>query len=520
MGAPSAAPAGGVSQRWVLAATVLASGMAFIDGTVVNIALPLIQESLGASGTAVQWIVEAYSLFFSALILVGGAMGDRFGRRRVFMAGVTLFALASAACGLARNVSELITARAIQGIGASLLVPGSLAILSAAFPAGERGRAIGTWSAFTSVATSAGPLLGAWLVQTVSWRAAFLLNLPLAAAVLFIAWRHLPETRDPAARPLDITGAALATAALGGVVLGLIESVNRGWRDPWVVGALLAGVIALVAFVFEERRSRNPMLPPSLFRERTFVAANLLTLFLYAALSAAFFYLPFDLLQAQEFTPAEAGAAMMPLIVLLSSLSMWSGGFVQRVGARLPLTLGPAIAGLGFGLLALPGVGAGYWSGFFPALCVLGLGMGVTVAPLTTVVMNSVPREQAGSASGVNNAVARVAGLLAIALFGIVVSWTFHRTLERSLNEISVSPAMRRAVMAESSKLGATRPPAQASPTEAAQIADQVKASLVASFRVVTLIAAALALAASACAGWGLKSPAAAKASGSPRGPG
>jgi EmrB/QacA subfamily drug resistance transporter len=500
----AAPPCARNARSWVLAATVLGSSMAFVDGTVVNVSLPQIQARLGASGAGAQWIVEAYALLFSSLILVGGALGDRLGRRRVFVSGVGLFALASAACAAAGSVEALVAARAVQGIGAALLVPNSLAILGAAFPPAERGRAVGAWSAFTSAAMAIGPLLGGWLVQAISWRAACLINLPAAAAVVGIARAKVPETREVAARSLDVRGAVLVTLGLAGVISGLIASADRGGKDPRVVASLAAGALLLGAFVFAERRSPHPMVPPSLFRVRTFLAANLLTLFLYAALGAGLYFLAFDLIQAQGFTPAAAGAAVMPLIVFTFALSRWSGGLADRIGARRPLLFGPAIAAAGFALLAIPGSGATYSAGFLPGLSAIGLGLAVTVAPLTSVVLGSVPAADTGTASGVNNAVARVASLLAIAALGILFAAVFHRELDRRLASGDVSPATREHLRAESAKLGAVRPPAGAGETEARLVEQSVRSAVAAAFRVVTLACAALALLASACAAWGV----------------
>ena len=498
---PCARPA----RPWVLAATILGSSMAFVDMTIVNVSLPVIQSRLGASGTGAQWIVEAYALFLSALILAGGALGDRLGRRRVFLTGIAIFALSSAACGLARDVAELVAARSIQGIGAALLVPNSLAILGAAFPASERGRAIGTWSAFSSVASAVGPLAGGWLVQSISWRAAFFVNLPIAAAVAGISVFFVPESRNPDARRLDVLGASLVTLGLAGSTYALIESADRGWSDGRVLASLAIGAFGLVAFVFQERRSPHPMVPPSLFRIRAFLAANLLTLFLYAALGASLYFISFDLIQAQGWTPTATGAAIVPLIVFMFALSRWSGALADRIGPRLQLTWGPAITALGFALLAIPGAGANFWTGFLPGLCAIGFGMALTVAPLTTVVLGAVDSRHAGTASGVNNAVARVAGLLAIAALGILFAGIFHRSLDRRLASADVSSATREHVRAESGKLGATRPPPDAARDEARTVESAVRDSVAVSFRVVSLACAALALAASGCAAWGIR---------------
>jgi EmrB/QacA subfamily drug resistance transporter len=487
-------PCGRSAARWTLAATILGSGMAFVDGSVVNVALPVLQKSLNASAPQVQWLVEAYLLFLSSLVLVGGSLGDRIGRRRVFLAGVALFAAASAACGLAPGVGALIVARAVQGIGAALLIPSSLAILGSVFPAGERGRAIGIWSSLTAIAGVIGPLLGGWLVQVSSWRAVFFINLPMAAAVAGITFAKVPESRNARAKSLDLPGALLATLGLGGLVFGLIEAPTAGWQAPRVWISLSVGAAALCAFAAVERRSRHPMVPGALLRNRVFVGANLLTLFLYAALSEAFFFLPFDLIQAQGYPPARAGAAILPLVLILFALSRTTGAIADRIGPRILLTAGPASAAVGFFLLSVPGVGARYATAFLPALVVLGLGMAMTVAPLTTTVLNAVEPEQQGTASGVNNAVARVAGLLAIAALGIVASRSFDRTLTERLSQPGFSAAAREIPRSERNKLGAAQPPAGLRAPEAARVREAIAFSLVAAFRVLMRIAAALAL--------------------------
>ena len=394
-------------------------------------------------------------------MLVGGSLADRFGRRRIFLLGVIVFAAASLACGLAPGAAALIAARGLQGIGAALLVPSSLAMLGAAFSASERGKAVGTWSALTSLGSAIGPALGGWLVQTFSWRAVFLINLPIAAVLLWITVRRVPETRNPEAAGLDVAGAVLATVGLGALVFGLIEAPARGWSDPHVWGSVLAGVTGLAAFIAVERRARHPMAPLSLFRNRTFTAANLLTLFLYAALAALFFFLPFVLIQARGYSPAASGAALLPLIVLVSGGSRAAGAFADRVGPRLPLTLGPAIAAAGFALFAVLPADAGYAVSMLPALIVLGTGMAITVAPLTAAVLNSVDRDDQGAASGINNAVARVAGLLAIAVFGIAAAAAFQRELDRRLDAAAVArlggdPAPPRARALENGRAAAS----------------------------------------------------------------
>ena len=480
--------------KWVLAATIVGSSMAFIDGTVVNVALPTLQADLTANAAQVQWVVQSYSLLLAALILVGGSLGDRFGRRRVYGLGVALFALASVWCGLATSVEQLIGARALQGVGGALLVPGSLAIISASYSGEARGKAIGTWSGFTSITTALGPVLGGWLVENASWRWVFFINLPLAAIVLaLVAWR-VPESRDPDAnRGLDWTGAALATVGLGAVVLGLTNAAADGWTDRLVIGSLIGGAAALAAFVAVEARGRAPMMPLSLFSSRTFSGANLLTLLLYAGLGGALYFVPFNLIQVQGYGSTAAGAALLPMILILSLLSRYAGGFIRRFGAKRPLVLGPTIAGIGFALFARPGVGGSYWSTVFPAVVVLGLGMAITVAPLTTSVMNAVEERHSGLASGINNAVSRAAGLLAIAVFGIVVAGAFGSGLRDRLADTELLDRARHAVFAQEDELAAIRPPADLPPEQQAAVDEAIDASFVDGYRLAMLIAAGLA---------------------------
>jgi EmrB/QacA subfamily drug resistance transporter len=498
-----AAPCGRDAEPWVLVATILGSSMGFIDGTAVNVALPALQRDLGATVAGVQWIVEAYALFLSALLLVGGSLGDRFGRRKVFLIGIAGFAAASAACGLAGNTAQLIAARAVQGVAAALMVPGSLAILSAAFDEKRRGKAIGTWSGFGSITAAVGPLVGGWLVDHASWRWVFFLNLPLAVAVILISLRWVPESRDEqTAGRIDVPGALLATLGLGGLTFGLIQSSSLGWGNPWVIGALVAGGAALLGFVGVESRSPAPMMPLELFRSPTFAGANLLTLWLYAALGGALFFLPFDLIQVHRYSATAAGAALLPFVLLMFSLSRWSGGLVDRYGARRPLIVGPAIAGAGFALFAMPFSTGGYWTAFFPAIVVLGIGMSISVAPLTTTVMGAVDSRHAGIASGINNAVSRCAGLLAVAVMGILMLGLFSHGLDRRLAGIDLPPQARTAMAAQRERLAALQIPAGLAEPARAAARSAVDRAFLDGFRGVLLSAAGLALLASLSAAW------------------
>jgi EmrB/QacA subfamily drug resistance transporter len=480
--------------RWVLAATILASSMVFIDSSAVNVALPVLQQSLDASATEVQWVVEIYMLLLAALILVGGALGDRLGRRRVFVWGVCIFALASVWCGLAPDPAQLIAARAVQGIGGALLVPGSLAIISASFDEASRGAAIGTWSGATAITAAAGPVVGGWLAGHASWRWVFLLNIPLAVAVLLIAVTRVPESRDPSATgQLDWAGAAVSVGALGLLVYGLIESPNLGFAHPLVLTTITAGVLLCGAFIRVESSVRAPMMPLDMFRSRPFTGANLLTLFLYGALGGALFFVPFNLIQVQDYTPAQAGAAWLPFILIIAALSRWIGTLVPVVGARVLLVTGPLITAAGFLLAALPGAGGRYWTTFFPAFVVMGLGMAVAVAPLVTVVMGSVESRRAGVASGINNAVSRAAGLLGLAVMGVLVLTVSNRELGRRLASTQVRPAVVEQLMQIGVGLAAATIPATATPQEARELNAAVDDSFVAGFRSAMVTAAGLA---------------------------
>ena len=488
--------------RWVLAATILASSMAFIDGTVVNVALPFLQTNLHATAIGIQWVVEAYSLFLSALLLVGGSLGDRYGRRWIFNIGVVVFALASAACGLAANIEQLIAARAVQGVGGALLVPGSLALISSAFDEEERGRAIGTWSGFSAMTTAIGPVLGGWLVEHVSWRAVFFLNLPFALAVVLISVWHVPESREEKQPgPLDWLGAMLVTLGLGAVVYGLIESPRVGFSNWLVIVMLAGGTLCLLLFVVNEARAKDPMVPLRLFRSKDFAGANILTLLLYAALSGTFFFFALNLIQVQGYSATAAGAALLPFVVIMFSLSRWSGGLIKRLGARLPLVVGPVTAALGFALFAWPALNRNYWTSFLPAVIVLGLGMAITVAPLTTTVMSSVSEDQAGVASGINNAVSRTAGLLAIAVFGVVMLHAFSHELGARLSQLGIDEQLKNAVYEERVKLAGVEIPNIADASAREQVKQAVAGSFVSGFRLLMLLSAALALA-SAVSSW------------------
>jgi EmrB/QacA subfamily drug resistance transporter len=407
--------------RWVLLATVLGSALAFVDATVVNIALPAIGADLGGGAAGLQWTVNGYTLSLAALILLGGSLGDRYGRRRVFVIGVAWFAAASLLCGLAQNIETLIAARILQGIGGALLTPGALAILEASFDPRDRARAIGAWSGLGGTAGALGPFLGGWLVQSGSWQLVFLINVPLAAVVIVVALRHVPESRNPrAARKVDVAGAVTGAAGLGGLTYGFTAWPAVGGTDPRVVVSLAVGVAGLAAFVLVERRSGHPMLPLEVFRSRAFTAANLVTFAVYAALGGVFFLVVLQLQMVAGFTPLAAGTALLPITVLMLLLSARAGAWGQRIGPRIPMTVGPLVCAAALVLLSRIGAGGSYLLTVLPPVALLGLGVSLTVAPLTATALGSVADRHAGVASGVNNAVARAAGLLAVAVLPLV----------------------------------------------------------------------------------------------------
>jgi EmrB/QacA subfamily drug resistance transporter len=482
-------------EKWILAATVIASTMAFSDMTIVNVALPVLQRELGVTFSALQWVVESYTLMLSALVLVGGAIGDVYGRRRVFITGIVIFAAASAGCGLSQSAGWLIAARAVQGVGAALMMPGSLAIVSASFPRDRQGYGIGIWSSFTGMSTALAPALGGWLIDVLSWHAAFLINLPLAVISLVIAFRHVPESRPEQRRRLDVTGMLLAIVGLGALTYGLISAGEWGFGDLRSFGPMLVGVMALVLFVFAESRATHPIIPLQLFRLPGFSAIQAFTFMLWAALHGTTFFVPLRLMQVHGFAPTQAGAALLPLVVTSSVLSRYFGRLTDRIAPRTLLIVGACLTGAGFLYLAMPDSSARYVVGFFPALLLMGIGMGVCQVSVTVVAMNAAGRTNIGTSSAINNAAARTGGLVAIAIFGLILVNGYDDALAKSLHGAGLPAAVQSALEQQRGKLAGSVLPAGLTPDQHDVAAMIIARSFVAGYRRAMVLAAAMAFA-------------------------
>ena len=440
---------------WVLIATIIGSSLAFIDGTVVALALPAIQREFRASAGDVAWIVELYTLVLGSLMLLGGALADRYGRKRAFVWGIALFMLGSIGCAFSWSIPSMLIARVAQGVGGMLFAPASLAILGDHFSGDARGRAIGTWSAFSALTSTLGPAIGGVFIDTLGWRSVFWINIPLGVLVIALALRHIRESRDEdAPRQLDWLGAMLATSGLGGVTYALIRASSAGWHTFAVDGSMVGGVALLVLFVTHEHRAKAPLVPPDIFESRTFRTINIATLFLYGALGALFYELPFAMIQAHGYSALQTALGMLPMLISLVLLARVGTLLAKRFGVRRVLTVGPAIVTCGFALLALLEPQRGYALAFFPGILVVGLGMGITVAPLTTSVVSAADPRHVGIASGINNAVSRIAGLLAIAALTVLLASLYNASLNRSLDALHATPSMRATAASQSDRLG------------------------------------------------------------------
>jgi len=470
--------------------------MAFLDSTVMNVALPAVQTNLELSAREVQWVFGAFAVVLAAFLLLGGTLGDHYGRRRIFVLGTTIFGGASVWCALAAGPTQLIAARAVQGAGGALLVPASLAIVGASFEGRLRAKAIGLWGALSGTAMAVGPVLGGWLVEEVSWRAAFLIAPAMAVVAIPIALSHVPESRDPEAHRLDLIGAAIATIALAGLVYGLIECSSSGFADPVVLAALILGAFALSTFVFVERRENDPMVPPSLFRSMNFDGANLVTLLFYMSLTGSLYFVPFLMMQVHGYSAFATGSVFLPFVAMALVLGRLSGYILANFGVKLPLVAASLAAALGYALFAVPGAEHGsYWTSFFPAMVVQGFGMALAITPLTTVALGSVEAQHSGLASGVNNAAARVAAPLAVAVLGVFIYGAFSSNLDARLDGMNLTGEVRSEMEAAKDDLAAAQAPEGVNAKTAAQIEHAIDESFVAGFRTVMAVCVGFALA-------------------------
>lgn len=483
------------TQKLTLLATILASSLVFIDSTALNVALPALQKDLGITGTELLWVVNGYALFLSALLLVGGSLGDLYGRNKIFLIGLGVFSISSLLCGISQNSIQLITARCLQGIGGALLTPGSLAILSSQFGTESRGKAIGLWSTFSALTGIFGPVLGGWLAEMGLWRVIFFLNIPFTIVVFLLMLLKIPESNNPKAKKLDVWGAIFVTLGLAGLTFGFIESPNYGFSHPLIIISLFLGCLSLIVFLFVEIKSRHPMIPLALFKSPIFSAANILTLFIYAALGGAMFFIPLNLIQVQGYSEVYAGLAMLPIMVSIALISPSMGKFVDKHGCRLPLMLGPLIAGIGFFIMATIGITIGidaYWRTFCIAFVLLGIGLGITVAPLTTAVMGAVSTNNSGIASGVNNTIARAAGVLAIALLGALVLFSFKTYVNRGMENMNLSIPIQKEILMEAAELTAAHAPVDLPQKKELAVNQLFKKAFVYSFNRVMYITAFL----------------------------
>ena len=483
--------------KWIMTSTILASAMAFIDATALNVVLPALQKSLNTTGADLFWILNAYLLMLAALILIGGSLGDKLGRKRVYMVGIFIFIIGSAACGFAPDVHVLILCRVVQGIGGALMIPGSLSLISSSIDRQEKGKAIGTWSAVTTIVTLGGPIIGGALADAGLWRYIFFINVPIGIVALFILWRKVSESREANADPaLDYPGVLTTALGLASLTFGFLRVPALGFGHWQVYGSLTLGVILLLLFVLVEKKSAHPMMPLHLFSNRIFSGVNLLTFFLYAGLGAGMLFLSLDLVQAQGYSQLESGLTFLPFTILMISLARFAGSYADKVGPRLLLTVGPAAVGVGLLMLSFIGQTKGpgaYWTSFFPGILVLGLGMSVTVATLTTAVMRSVSDQLSGVASGVNNAMTRISSVFANAIFGALAVLLFSGALTTKLKERSIDAEAKKAAIAQAANLGNARIPDGINDRDKTLIARAYREGFIDTYAVVMRLSAALA---------------------------
>ncbi|AZQ64028.1 DHA2 family efflux MFS transporter permease subunit [Flammeovirga pectinis] len=485
------------TQKWTLLATILASSLVFIDGTALNVALPALQRDLNLSGAQLLWVINGYALFLSALLLLGGSLGDLYGRNKIFLIGLILFSVSSFFCGIAQSSYHLLIARSFQGVGGALLTPGSLSILSAHFDNSNRGQAIGLWSTFSALTGVLGPILGGWLAGMGLWRIIFFLNIPLSIMVLIIMLTKVPETSNKNAQKLDVWGALFVVLGLTGLTYGFIESASLGFFHPIIISSVFIGCASLVLFILVQKRSRHPMMPLSLFKSSTFSGGNLLTLFVYAAMGGVLFFVPLNLIDIQGYSEVNTGLAMLPIIICIASISPLMGKYVDKNGYRKPLIVGPIIISIGYYLFSLCGITNGaeeYWTTFFLPFLILGIGMGITVAPLTTSVMGSVSEENIGVGSGVNNVIARAANVLAVALMGALALYLFTAYVTDGINALELGQHIKQEVIVEAVNFTGAKVPSDVIIDQKETIAILYKNAFVEAFNQIVYIAVGLTL--------------------------
>ncbi|MBB6461765.1 MFS transporter [Flammeovirga kamogawensis] len=485
------------TQKWTLLATILASSLVFIDGTALNVALPALQRDLNLSGAQLLWVINGYALFLSALLLLGGALGDLYGRNKIFLIGLVLFSVSSLFCGIAQTPYHLLIARSFQGIGGALLTPGSLSILSAHFDNSNRGQAIGLWSTFSALTGVLGPILGGWLAGMGLWRIIFFLNIPLSIVVLIVMLTKVPETRNTKAQKLDGWGALFVVLGLSGLTYGFIESASLGFLHPIILSSVFIGCASLVIFIFIEQKSNHPMMPLSLFKSSTFSGGNLLTLFVYAPMGGVLFFVPLNLIDIQGYSEVKTGLAMLPIIICIATISPLMGKYVDKNGYRKPLIAGPIIISIGYYLFSLCGITNGeqeYWTTFFLPFLILGIGMGITVAPLTTSVMGSVSEENIGVGSGINNVIARAANVLAVALMGALALYLFTNSVTEAVNMLELTKNVKHEILLEAVNFTGAKVPSDILIDQKETIEQVYKDAFVTAFNQVVYIAVTLTL--------------------------